>query len=85
MPSLTIEYQTDAERIDLERAIAFVAEMRRTAATARFGTVLATCESHALNAGRQMLRETLESTLQSRVDAQKKRPATARKVDALAM
>jgi hypothetical protein len=79
MPTLTIEYTTDAERIELERAIAYVAEMRTVAATAASGTVLAACEAHALDAGRRMLRETLASAVQAHVDAQKKRRAPARK------
>ena len=47
MPSLTIEYTTDAERLELERAVAYVAEMRRLGATAAHGTALAACE-HSL-------------------------------------
>lgn len=79
MPSLTIEYTTDAERIELERAIAYFAEMRTVASTAAYGTVLAACEAHALDAGRRLLRETLESAAQSHIDAQKKAPGAARK------
>lgn len=73
MPSLTIEYATDAERLELERAIAFCTELRTVAATAAPGTVLAACESHALDAGRKLLRENLQSAVQSRIDSQKKR------------
>jgi hypothetical protein len=79
MPSLTVEYATEAERLELERAIAYVIEMRKVASTAAFGTVLAACESHALDAGRQMLRGNLESAIQSHVDAQKKRRVPVQK------
>ena len=79
MPSLTIEYTTDAERIELERAIAYLAEMRKVAFTAAPGTVLAACEAHALDAGRRLLRETLESSVQSHIDAQKNCREPARK------
>ena len=80
MPSLTIEYTTDAERLELERAVAYVAEMRRLGATAARGTVLAACEVLALSAGRRLIRENLQATVQARADAQKKRREPARKV-----
>ena len=40
MPTLTIEYETDAERLILEQAAAYVAEIRRVGATAPAGTVI---------------------------------------------
>ena len=43
MPTLTIEYTTEAERIELERAVAYVQEMRRSGASAEHGTVLDAC------------------------------------------
>ena len=82
MPSLTIEYATDAERLELERAIAYFAEMRSVARTAPHGTVLAACESHALAAGRKLLRDNLQATVQSHIDAQKNHRVPARKGDA---
>jgi hypothetical protein len=84
MPTLTVHYTTEAERLELERAIAYVAEMRRAAANAPHGSVLNACESLALDAGRRLLRDNLESALQSRIDrdAQKKSRATVTKVDA---
>jgi hypothetical protein len=87
MPTLTISYTTEAERLDLERAIAYVAEMRRVAAEAPHGAVLNTCESLALDAGRRLLRDNLEAALQSRTDrddrdAKKKSRATAARADA---
>ena len=72
MPTMTFEYHSDMERLELERAIAYVTEMRRLGATAPPGTVLAACESLALEAGRQMLRENLEAVVQARADAEKK-------------
>jgi hypothetical protein len=71
MPTLTIEYTTDAERIELERAIAYVQEMRRLGATAAPGTVLDACETFALDTGRQLLRDNLAATVQARADAEK--------------
>ena len=79
MPTLTIEYATDAERLDLERAIAYLAEMRRVGATAPHGTVMAACEQLALGAGRQLLRDNLAAAVQARADAQKKSPGRGRK------
>ena len=79
MPTLTIEYTTDAERLDLERAIAYFAEMRRVGATAPYGTVMSACEQLALGAGRQLLRDHLASAVQARADAQKKSLGRGRK------
>jgi hypothetical protein len=75
MPTLTIEYATEAERLALEQALAFFTQMRQVAATAPDGTVLAACEQLALTDGRQLLRDTLAAAVQARADqsgAQKK-------------
>ncbi len=86
MPTLTIEYATDAERIALEQAIAFFTQMRHLAATAPDGTVLAACEQLALTQGRALLRDTLAAAVQSRADATAapKKSARAPKADASA-
>ena len=81
MPTMTIEYATEAERLELERAIAYFTEMRTVASTAPSGAVLAACESHALTAGRKLLRENLQASVQSHIDAQKKNREPARKGD----
>lgn len=67
MPTLTIEYQDDAERLALEQVIAYFAQLRQTALTAPDGTVLAACEQVALRDGRALLRSTLAAAVQSRV------------------
>ena len=72
MPTITMEYETDAERLILEQAAAYVAEIRRVGMTAAPGTVLAACEEVALVSGRKLVRDSLASAVQSRVDAQKK-------------
>jgi hypothetical protein len=80
MPTLSIEYATEAERLALEQAIAFLAQMRRVAASAPDGSVLAACEQVALADGRRLLKGALARAVQSRADstdAQKKRPAPA--------
>jgi len=74
MPTLTIEYETDAERLILEQAAAYVAEIRRVGATAPAGTVLAACEAIALGSGRKLVRDSLQTAIQGRADSQKKRP-----------
>jgi hypothetical protein len=79
MPTFTIEYATEAERLQYERLIAYVQEMNRLGATAAPGTVLDSCERFALDQGRQLLRENLAAAVQARADAEKKSPATARK------
>jgi hypothetical protein len=82
MPSVTIEYSTEAERVVLEQAVAYFSHMRQLAANAPAGTVLEACEQLALSDGRQMLRDSLASAVQSRVqsvDAKKKSPVRGRK------
>jgi hypothetical protein len=79
MPTFTVEYATEAERLELERAVAYVAEMRRVGAKAAHGTVLDTCERFALDKGRRLLRDNLAATLQTRADAEKKVPAPSAK------
>lgn len=67
MPTLTIEYQDDAERLALEQLIAYCVQLRQTALTAPDGTVLAACEQIALHDGRALLRSTLAAAVQSRI------------------
>ena len=79
MPTLTIEYATEAERLQYERMIAYIQELNRLGATAEPGAVLDTCERFALDRGRQLLRDHLQATVQVRADAPKKCPATGPK------
>jgi hypothetical protein len=69
MPTLVIEYQTDAERLVLEQAVAYVQSLNQLAHSAPHGAVLAACEQLALTGGRQLLRDTLAAALQTRSDA----------------
>jgi hypothetical protein len=69
MPTATYTYRTDAERLAIERAIAFVAELRDLAQTAPAGQVLDRCEGQALDQGRALLQATLQQALQARIDA----------------
>lgn len=69
MPTLSIEYRTEAERLFLEQALAFFAQMRQVGATAPDGTVLAACERVALDSGRRLVRDTLASVVQTRAEA----------------
>lgn len=78
MPTLTIEYDTDAERLQYERAIAYLQELNRVGANAAPGTVLDACETFALDRGRKLLRDTLADALQARAEAApKKSPGLA--------
>ena len=78
MPTLTIEYQTEAERLILEQAVAFLTQMRQVAATAPDGTVLAACERVALDSGRQLIRDTLASAVQDRANTTDSKKKSAR-------
>jgi hypothetical protein len=69
MPTLTLEYRDDAQRLALEQAIAYVAQMHQLALDAPDGTVLATCEQLALRDGRALLRSTLAAALTARITA----------------
>jgi len=80
MPTLTIEYRDDAERLDLEQAIAYVTHLRQLALDAPDGSVLATCEQLALKDGRALLRTTLAAALDSRTQTAEQKggpPASA--------
>lgn len=67
MPSLTIEYRDENERLALEQAIAYVTDLRQLALDAPTGTVLDACERLALGQGRALLRSTLAASLQVRI------------------
>jgi hypothetical protein len=80
MPTLTIAYQDEAERLALEQAIAFFTQLRQVAQTAPAGTVLAACEQVALHDGRALLRNSLAAAVQARIDRSEQkggRPAAA--------
>jgi len=67
MPVLHVEYRDDAERLALEQAIAYVAQLRQVAQDAPDGLVLPACEQLALRDGRALLRSTLAAALESRI------------------
>jgi hypothetical protein len=84
MPSVTFEYRGEQERIAIERAVAFVTEMHALAQAAPDGQILQACEAHALGAGRDLLRSTLQQAAQAGIDSAEKKggpPAPARAQD----
>lgn len=84
MPTLTIEYTTDAERLGIEQALAFYRQMQQVAATAADGTVLPACEQVALTDGRKLLRDTLAAAVQARADAADKKKGPVRAAERFA-
>jgi hypothetical protein len=76
MPTLTIEYQDDAERLALEQVVAYFAQLRQTALAAPEGTVLAACEQVVLRDGRALLRSTLAAAVESRVERAEQKGGT---------
>ena len=76
MPTLTIEYRDENERLALEQAIAYIDDLRQIAVEAPAGAVLDACEDLAPDRGRALLRSTLAAALGSRValDEQKGGP-----------
>jgi hypothetical protein len=77
MPALTVEYQTESERLLLEAAIAYAMSLQTAATTAPLGSVLDICERVAVDKGKAFLRETLEHTLQGRIEELNKKGARA--------
>ena len=81
MPTGTFQYQDEAERLAIETAIAFVAEMHQLAQTAPASQVISLCEGQALDQGRALLRSTLQDAVQARIDSAEQKggsPAPAR-------
>lgn len=76
MPKLTIEYRDESERLALEQAIAYIADLRQLAQDAPAGTVLDACERLALDQGRALLRSTLAASLQARIGAAEQKGGT---------
>jgi hypothetical protein len=68
MPVESFEYRSDSERAAMLRAIAFVAQMNDLALSAPAGQLLDRCEGQALEAGRDLLRTTLQQAVQTRID-----------------
>ena len=80
MPTLTIEYRDENERLALEQAIAYISDLRQLALDAPAGTVLDRCEDLALDKGRALLRSTLAAALHGRITVAEQKggtPATA--------
>jgi hypothetical protein len=80
MPTLTIAYRDEHERLALEQAIAYLGHLRQVAQDAPDGTVLAACEQLALAEGRSLLRSTLTAALEGRIAASEQKggpPASA--------
>ena len=67
MPSLTIEYEDESERLLIEQALAMVADLKRTALEAPHGAVLAACEAEAVEKGRKLTVCALEDALRRRI------------------
>ena len=67
MPTLSLEYRDENERLAQEQAIAYISDLRQFALDAPAGTVLDACEGFAPDRGRALLRSTLAAALASRV------------------
>jgi hypothetical protein len=69
MLTVTIECRDEAERLAIEQAIAYVTQLRSLAQDAPVGSILSLCEACADTQGRQLLRDTLATTLAGRIAA----------------
>lgn len=77
MPTLTIHYETEAERLAYERAVVFVAELHQLGMDCPADRVVDACEDLALGRGRDLIRDSLADAIQARVDRVEKKGATA--------
>ncbi|MFO0846638.1 MAG: hypothetical protein U0797_30435 [Gemmataceae bacterium] len=71
--TVTIECRTEAEAASVRQAAAFATEMHDLALAAGGGQALHLAEAHALGQGRALLRDTLRSAAQARIDADEQR------------
>ena len=81
MLTVTFECENEAQLAALRQAADFLAEMHRLAQAIPAGEVLSAIEGHALDAGRQLLRDCLQSAAQRRIDQDEKKggpPGSAR-------
>jgi len=75
MLTFTFPCDNEAQFAALQQAANFLAEMHRLAQQAPSGEVLHAIEGLALDAGRQFLRDTLQSAAQERIDHDEKKGA----------
>lgn len=75
MLTFTFECENEAQLAALQQAAHFLAEMHQLAQAAPSGAILQTLEGHALDSGRQFLRDALQSTAQQRLDQDEKKGA----------
>ena len=73
MPTITVSYESEAQRLAYQRAIDYAAEMLRVAQAVPDAQVVDACEALALDRGRQLLRDSLGDAIQARVDAAEKK------------
>jgi hypothetical protein len=81
MLTFTFTCQNEAQLAALQQAAAFLAEMHQLAQGAPGGQVLQALEAHALDGGRQLLRDALRSAAPQRIDHDEEKgapPAAAR-------
>jgi hypothetical protein len=75
MLTFTFECENEAQVAALQQAASFLAEMDHLAQASPAGEVLSALEAHALGAGRQFLRDSLQAAAQRRIDADEKKGA----------
>ena len=73
MPTITVSYESEAERVAYQRAIDYAAEMLRVAQAVPDARVVDACEGLALDRGRKLLRDSLGDAIQARLDVAEKK------------
>ena len=80
MDPVTFRAETPLQALIVEHALAMAKQLERTADGAADGRVLGAVEAFAVPAGRELVRQAVEATLQARADSVEKkvtRPAAA--------
>lgn len=75
MLSKSFEYRNEPKRVAMRRAIVFVAPMDDRALAAPAGEILSRCEAQGLDAGRDLLRATVQQAVPARVDRDEEKGA----------
>ena len=73
MPTITVSYESEVERVAYQRAIDYAAEMLRVAWAVPDAQVVHACEGLALDQGRKLLRDSLGDAIQARIEAAEKK------------
>lgn len=77
MPGMNWDEMTAEERLIAEQAVLNFRELNKSCTAAKDGTVLDVCETLAMRQGRELIRQTIQTSLDLQAkEVEKKRPRT---------